>query len=157
MAIMLRRQLNDSEKEQVLKKYGRKCFATGHAIPEGEGIHFDHIRAFAEGGTTDINNIAPMCSMHNKAKGTLPLNDFRVKLRLDEFFSTGDSLTLKHLLDYFKKKGEIHAYGQDTTIQEEDGKVQIETASSTYNYVLHKCPTTGWKYFYATLPVTLLD
>lgn len=69
MAIMLRRQLNGADKEAILARYGRICFATGHVIPDDEVVHFDHIRAFSGGGSTELNNIAPMCETHNKAKG----------------------------------------------------------------------------------------
>ena len=50
MTINLKRQLNESEKAQVLKVHGRKCFITGHPIEEDEPLHFDHIKAFAVGG-----------------------------------------------------------------------------------------------------------
>src|SRR6266508_2922830 len=106
MAITLKRQLNDAEKARILDIHGRICFATGHPIADDEALHFDHIRAFVDGGLSELDNIAPMCEMHNKAKGRLPLDDFRVKLRLEDFFSRGDSLTLKHLLDYLKNKGD---------------------------------------------------
>src|ERR1700733_8181595 len=102
MAITLRRQLNDDEKQSVMKIHGRKCFATGHLIPDGEAVQFDHIRAFTTGGVTEIHNIAPMCETHNKAKGALPLEEFRVRLRLQDFFTHGDAVTLKHLLAYMR-------------------------------------------------------
>ena len=73
MAITLKRQLTDNEKEVVIKQHGQNCFADGHAIPEGESVHFDHIRAYAIGGLSEVNNIAPMCPEHNRAKGTLSL------------------------------------------------------------------------------------
>src|SRR5437588_11340398 len=98
MAITLKRQLTDDEKQQTVKLHGRKCFATGHPIAANAVLHFDHIRAFAHGGVSELDNTAPMCEEHNKAKGVLALEDFRVKLRLQDFFSSGDSLTLKHLL-----------------------------------------------------------
>jgi hypothetical protein len=116
MAITLRRQLNEGEKQTILEKYGRRCFATGHPIPEDQTPQFDHIQAFAHGGVTELDNIAPMCEMHNKAKGALPLEDFRVKLRLDDFFSHGDAVTLKQLLDYMKRSGDIEAYGQQVAV-----------------------------------------
>ena len=154
MAITLRRQLNDDEKQSVLKIHGRKCFATGHLIPDGEAVHFDHIRAFTSGGVTELHNIAPMCEKHNKAKGALPLEDFRVRLRLQEFFSHGDAVTLKHLLAYMKKSGDITEYGQTVVVNED---VKLDAGTATYSYDLYTCPTTGWKYFYATLPVGLFD
>lgn len=147
-----------SEKEQILAEHGRICFATGHVIPEGETIHFDHIKAFANRGLSELNNIAPMCEVHNKAKGTLSLNDFRVKLRLEEFFAGGDNQTLKHLLNFFKEKKAIKLFGQQITYKENENTIRIETLSGeNHQYALYRCPTTGWKYFYATLPVELLD
>ena len=56
MAIIMTRQLSDAEKQIVLDRHGRICYATGHAIPQGDAIHFDHIKAYAEGGETDLNN-----------------------------------------------------------------------------------------------------
>jgi hypothetical protein len=159
MAITLRRQLNDDEKQIVLKTHGRKCFATGHLIPDGQVVQFDHIRAFASGGVTELDNIAPMCETHNKAKGALPLEDFRVKLRLNDFFSHGDAVTLKHLLAFMKKSGDIMGYGQGVVATEIecDHSVRLDAGNAAYTYDLYACPTTGWKYFYATLPVALFD
>lgn len=111
MAITLRRQLSDDEKEIVLKQHGRICFATGHAISEDEQVQFDHIKAYALGGVSETSNIAPMCATHNKEKGQLSLFDFRTKLRLKEFFAKGDKLTLKDLLEYLKSKKEISDFG----------------------------------------------
>src|SRR5260370_39132968 len=105
MSKLLRRQLNEDEKGQILQQFGRVCFATGHPITDDETVDFDHIRAWGLGAPTEINNIAPMCSQHNKEKGQLPLEDFRTKLRLRDFFSTADKLTLKDLLDYMKTNG----------------------------------------------------
>jgi hypothetical protein len=39
MAITLKRQLTPDEKNIILQRHGRICFATGHAIPEQESIH----------------------------------------------------------------------------------------------------------------------
>jgi hypothetical protein len=157
MTVTLKRQLTESEKQEILKEHGRKCWATGHPIPDTDVIHFDHIHAFSEGGATELANIAPMCETHNKAKGTLALEDFRVKLRLGDFFSHGDAVTLKHLLAYLKKSHDIETYGQTVTVNSKDDVVTLEAGSKTYDFTLYACPTTGWKYFYATLPVGLLD
>lgn len=158
MAITLRRQLSEHEKARVLDVHGRICFATGHPIPDGESMHFDHIRAFIEGGVTEVDNIAPMCEVHNKAKGRLPLEDFRVKLRLDRFFETGDTLTLKDLLEFLRHEGSILVYGQQifATPMEKTIRIKDQTGQQQH-YALYTCPTTGWQYFYATLPVELLD
>lgn len=80
MAITLRRQISDEEKETVLKRHGRKCFATGHDIPDGEPVHFDHIHAFALGGASELDNIAPMCEHHNKAKEKKGISPISVRV-----------------------------------------------------------------------------
>src|SRR5689334_8530500 len=155
MAITLKRQLTPEEKGIILGRHGRVCFATGHAIPQGESVHFDHIIAWALGGASELDNIAPMCEQHNKAKGMLPLEDFRVSLQLQEFFRTGDRLTLKHLLQFLKTQKQIPGFGAHCAITQSNGKVTLDSAHGKLNFDLVQCPTTGWKYFYATLPVEL--
>ncbi len=157
MSILLKRQLNDEEKELVLNSHGRKCFANGHTIPEGEPIQFDHLKAYSLGGASELDNIAPMCSQHNKEKGQLPLFDFRVKLRLQEFFARGDKLTLKDLLTYLKDKKDIPDYAQPVAVTREPNLVTIESPSTKLQHKIYSCPTTGWNYFYATLNVALID
>lgn len=157
MAITLRRQISDEEKAIIIKRFGRKCFATGHDIPEGEPVHFDHIYAFALGGVSELENIAPMCEHHNKAKGTLPLGDFRVKLQLEEFFALGDRLTLRHLLQYLKDRKDIASYGDAVAVSTGDGQITLQTHSHTSTHQLYTCERTGWKYFYASLPISLLN
>lgn len=157
MAITLKRQLTDDEKNVILKQHGRVCFATGHPIPDGDSLHFDHVHAFASGGLSELSNIAPMCETHNKQKGQLPLEDFRVKLRLDEFFSKGDALTLKDLLEYLKSRKELATFGESVAVSATNGAVKVQGASDTLECVVNDCTTTGWKYFYANLPVALID
>ena len=157
MAITLKRQLTDIEKKSVIGQHGRKCFADGHAIPESESVHFDHIRAFATGGVSETNNIAPMCPEHNRAKGTLPLFDFRTKLELDRFFSSGDRLTLGRLLGHFQSEGTISDYGLAVDVQQKSDTVRLESSKLSQEYKLYSCPITGWKYFYSTLPIEILD
>jgi hypothetical protein len=157
MAITLRRQLDQDEKALVLKRHGRVCFATGHQIPKDDGVQFDHIRAFAQGGASEIDNIAPMCEEHNKMKGTLPLEDFRISLRLKEFFKEGDALTLQNLFDFLRKKGDISVFGRSVAVIPENGLVELQTANDSMKCNLHKCPTTGWHYFYATLPIDVIN
>jgi hypothetical protein len=157
MTTLLKRQLTDDEKRTILERYGRKCFATGHAIADGEELQFDHIQAFSAGGESELNNIAPMCGQHNKEKGTLTLEDFRIKLRLDDFFRSGGKLTLKHLLKHLKQEGEIAAFSTPVAVTQTDSRVKIESSNQTIDSALHKCPTTGWSYCYAKLPVDMID
>ncbi|MDR3234949.1 MAG: hypothetical protein LBT46_15025 [Planctomycetaceae bacterium] len=157
MAITIARQISEQEKQTILARYGRKCFATGHDIPEGETIHFDHIRAFAKGGQSEADNIAPMCQKHNQEKGTLPLDDFRVKLQMNEFFARGQALTLKDELKYLQDKKFIGSFAELVYRTEQLDSVELEFINKKKSFHLHECPTTGWKYFYATLPVNVIN
>lgn len=157
MAITLKRQLNNEEKQIILQRHGRVCFATGHAIAEEDSLHFDHIRAFALGGPSEVENIAPMCEHHNKAKGMLPLEDFRIRLQLEEFFRTGDRLTLKHLLKFLVSKGQVTAFGARSVVKINGTRISLESSYGSFEYELAVCPITKWKYFYAALPIALID
>ena len=137
--------------------HGRRDFATGLPIPDGDEVQFDHIHAFSQGGDTDLNNIAPMSAETNRAKSALTLGDYRVKRRLDEFFRSGDRLTLGHLLAFLKRSQYIKSYGQVIEVVEADGRVDLRTEKGSTKHNLYTCPTTDWKYFYATVPVDIIE
>ncbi|MHC1791011.1 hypothetical protein [Solidesulfovibrio sp.] len=157
MAITLKRQLSDEEKQFVLNRHGRVCFATGHSIPDGEKVHFDHIVAHSLGGVSELENIAPMCEFHNKSKGMLPLDDYRIKIRLEEFFKIGDRLTLKNLLSHLKEKGDISSFGESVQIEVGSRDILIENHSFKESFSIQVCPRTSWKYFYCNLPISVLN
>lgn len=153
----MKRQLNDDEKKQILERFGRTCYATGHEIPTSDKLHFDHIIAYASGGPSELNNIAPMCAEHNRQKGRLPLKDFRTKLRVEKFFKQDERQTLQHLLAFMKEKEgwQEHLF-QNISCFIDGNKVKITSADTEAESALHTCPTTKWQYFYATLPVQLI-
>ena len=157
MSIILERQITDDEKKLVLARFGRKCYATGHDILETDEIHFDHIRAFFNDGASEIDNIAPMCQTHNLQKGRLPLEEFRIKLRLNDFFKKGQDLTLKHELEYFKEKKLISSFGETVYFKIFDKSIELEFNNYKEKYRLYTCPITKWEYFYATLPVNVIN
>ncbi|MGO8494495.1 hypothetical protein ACC785_10590 [Rhizobium ruizarguesonis] len=157
MVSTLKRQLTEDEKTIILQRFGRTCFANGHTIADDDQLQFDHIFAHGLGGESELNNIAPMCAHHNKEKGVLSLGDFRTKLKLNEFFSLFDKPTLRDLLDFLKKRGEIQNFGSTLHLSAEASKATVQSPFSTNTYDLYICPTTKWRYFYATVPVSLLD
>ena len=157
MAILLKRQISKEEKETILNRFGRHCYATGHDIPEQEDIQFDHIKAFADKGASEIDNIAPMCKTHNLQKGRLPLEDFRTKLKMNEFFDSGNAVTLKNELEYLKDNKTILSFGKIVYFEKNQETIVLEINSKKQTYQLYKCPTTEWEYFYAILPVDVIN
>src|SRR5947209_7026269 len=119
MVSTLKRQLDDTEKQVILSRFGRKCYATGHLIPDTDQVQYDHIRAYVLGGDSELNNIAPMCGQHNREKGQLSLEDFRIKLQVDEFFASGDKLTLRDLLTFLRERKRIGHFGEHVAVTTE--------------------------------------
>jgi hypothetical protein len=157
MAITLQRQLSNDEKAIVLSRDGRLDWVTGREIPEGDVLHFDHIQPWSRHGETELNNIAPLSQETNLRKGRLSLAEFKTKLRIERFFDTGERLTLGHLLRHLASKGEL-SFGEPLKITEDGGVITLQTDRlKEYSFHVQKCPATGWRYFYATLPVNLLD
>lgn len=157
MAITLKRQLDENEKNIILKRHGRICFATGHKISDEDKVHFDHIKAYSLGGQSELDNIAPMCEKHNKAKGMLPLEDFRIKLKLEKFFEEGSRLTLRNLLEHLKSLNEIDSFGENVSINFNVDKIEISNHSFHDSFQIQTCPRTGWNYFYGNLPISILN
>lgn len=129
MVATLKRQLSDEEKAVIFKRFGRHCYANGHAIPDDEIVQYDHIRAHGLGGDSELNNIAPMCGHHNRQKVQLPLGDFRIKLQLDEFFGSGDKQTLRHLLSFLLKQKRIAKFGCPIVAKIEGDVIKLDTQS----------------------------
>jgi len=157
MAVTLSRQISDDEKKIILEKFGRVCYATGHEISDGEIIQFDHIKAYADNGASEVDNIAPMCKEHNLKKGRLPLEDFRTKIKLEDFFSKDQALTLKDELEYFKKSSMIDGFGESCYPTITDDSIELEVVNKKLTYQLFTCPTTKWQYFYALVPVEAIN
>ena len=98
-----------------------------------------------------------MCPDHNRAKGTLSLFDFRIRLELEEFFRSGDRLTLGHLLKHLRSEGRISNYGLPIEMHHNGNTVRLESSRTSQVCQVYECPITGWKYFYSRLPIDVLD
>jgi len=98
-----------------------------------------------------------MSAETNRAKGTLSLADYRVKRRLNEFFREGDRLTLGHLLRFLKESTISRDLVSSLRLSKWTGWSSSEADAGTNKHRLYTCPATGWKYFYATVSVDLIE
>ena len=146
-----KRQLSEGEKQAILQHHGRRCFVDGAPIFEEDPVEYHHIRPYTEGGPSTPDNIAPVCKQHHLTIGTMSLQEYRDKLELANFFE-GDPKYLDDVI--LKKKGQ---YGQQTRYEICDNVISLYFRNSKNDYPLHICPTTGWYYFYATLPVDYVE
>jgi hypothetical protein len=147
-----KRQLSDIEKQKVLEDHGRRCFIDGEPISEEEPVEFHHIKPFSEDGPTALANIAPVCKRHHLTIGTMSLQEYRDKLELEKFFEDGEP---KYLDDLIRcKRGRC---GEKIKYEIADDLIIMYFHESSHSYPFHICPATGWKYFYATLPVESIE
>ena len=147
----MRRQLSDTEKAEVLQQHGRICYVDGAPIAEDEPIEFHHIRAHANMGPTEKENIAPVCRRHHLTIGTMSLQEYRDKIDLGAFFQDGEPKYLDDLLLSKKLK-----CGEKLRFAREGDSITLYVADVPRQFPLHRCPATGWQYFYCTLPVSYL-
>jgi hypothetical protein len=147
----VKRTLSDSEKEQLITKYGRRCFIDGEPIAENEPLEFHHIKPFSEDGPTIIDNIAPVCKKHHLTIGTMSLQEYRDKINLAKFFADGEPKYLDDLIKY--KKGD---YGKKLKYEINVDKIYLFYYDMRHEYPIYNCPTKGWQYFYATIPAEFI-
>jgi len=147
-----KRQISESEKSIVLQQHGRVCFVDGVPIPEDEVVEFHHIRAYSDGGPSNIDNIAPVCRRHHRTIGTMSLQVYRDKLELDSFFDNGEK---KYLDDVITARNG-HC-GEQVVFEIEGERITLYFDSTPHDLPLYECPTTGWKYFYANIPIKFLE
>ena len=147
-----KRQLSEIEKERVLEQHGRRCFVDGEPIPDEEPLEYHHIKPFSGGGPTTVDNIAPICKRHHLTIGTMSLQEYRDRIELGRFFEGGEPKSLDDLTRY-----KIGRCGQRITCEVKETLVGLFFDDSRHDYRLHTCPTTGWQYFYGTLPVDYIE
>src|ERR1700677_3351365 len=100
----LKRQITDSEKEQVLAQQRRNgalyCFVDDHPIEDEEDVEFHHIKPFSEDGPSETANIGAVCKEHHRRIRTLSLSEFRDQLAMDTFFADAHPRRLDDLLNF---------------------------------------------------------
>lgn len=145
--------LTETQKQQVLARDGLKCFIDGHPIESEKDIQFDHIRPVADGGPTDVENLAIVCRKHNQYKGKQSLSEYRDQLNLESFFRDGrpkyldDVVAARNMKSGVSLQHEVADAADRVTLYFDNGKTDVS---------LYVCPTTGWQYFYALVPVVHL-
>lgn len=153
----LKRQLNDSQKEQVLAQQRRNgglyCFVNDHPIEDEDEVEFHHIKPFSEDGPTEIANIGAVCKDHHRRIRTLSLSEFRDQLAMDAFFDNQEPRKLDDLLAFKFPEG----FGQGVIVDSSgDSQLSLHfTNPERPGQVcpLFTCPATGMLYFYSAIPI----
>ncbi|GFP18747.1 hypothetical protein HKBW3S03_00252 [Candidatus Hakubella thermalkaliphila] len=156
---MARRQLTDQEKKKVVERHTKdgvlRCFVDNEPIEDPDQVEFHHITPWSEDGSTNIDNIAPVCREHHRRIRTLSLQEFRDKLNLDRFFEDGfkkaDGVRLDDVLasrlgkDGYGKTCRIETYDNYVKVYWHNGQAEL--------FPLYRCPVTHFTYFYALVSI----
>ena len=156
--VSLKRQITDSEKQQVLAQQQRNgvlyCFVDDHPIENEGDVEFHHIKPFSEGGPSEIANIGAVCKEHHRRIRTLSLSEFRDQLAMARFFEHPAQRRLDDLLEFklsSKGFGRQVAYDGDLHSQITLHFTDLERSPQTSS--VFSCPATGMRYFYSVLPI----
>lgn len=149
----LPRQITEAQKQEVMARQGLRCFIDNHPIESEADVEFDHIRAYSTGGETTIDNIAVLCRRHNRDKRDLSLAEYRDRLAMRAFFAGAGK---RKLDDVLKERLGQGGFGQLASIEVRDASVLLYLEGKPIEIPLLLCPSTGEKYFYASIPVLLL-
>jgi HNH endonuclease len=152
----VRRQISESEKEAVLARQGLRCYIDNHPVESDQDLEFDHIHPWSEGGPSSLDNIAAVCKRHNRDKGTLLIGQYRDRLELRRFFEGANKRKLDDLL--LEKVGR-NAFGEKllTETDESGTSITLYLDQGPLAAPLYRCPATGEKYFFAVLPVSVIQ
>lgn len=163
----MKRQINDTEKQQLLEIHRRNgkiyCFVDNEPIDDENSIQFDHIDPFVKSQDSSLDNIAPVCKYHNLAKKDMSLSEYRDKLSIEKLFKekedVGKQLKLNDVLcaKYGLEYGFIVKYQIDSESEEVQIKYFVDnnqiSSPSIKKYPIFVCPITNMKFFYAQIPV----
>lgn len=155
---LIKRQISDSEKLEVLAKQRRNgvlyCFADDHPIGNEAEVEYHHIKPFSEEGPTEIANIGAVCKEHHRRIRTLALSEFRDQLSIAQFFEHSEPRRLDDLLSLkLTRAGFGHKLATDFS---NDGQVKIhftDPIRSPQTAGVFRCPATHMRYFYSALPI----
>ena len=147
-----KRQISEAEKASVIDWHGRKCFIDGAPFAEDEVVEYHHIKPFSEGGPSTPDNVAPICRKHHLTIGTMSLQEYRDKLALEAIFDDGEPKTLDDLIR--RRKG---ASGQALKLEIQGDNITLYHGNAPCMYPLHECHVTGWRFFYANVPVEFIS
>lgn len=163
----MKRQITDSEKQELLKIHRREdgmihCFIDDEPIDDEKSIQFDHITPYAKSMDSSLDNIGPVCKNHNLGKKDMSLAEYRDKLSIEKLFKeiedAGKQVKLNDVL-VAKLNGQHGFSVKYQIVKENEVEVryyndQNKTLLATlFNYPLFECPITGMKFFYAQVPV----
>ena len=156
--------LNHDDKKIICEKNtsdGKTvCFVDAHPISKKSEIEYHHIEPYLFEEKLDIKNIATVCKKHHREMGYLSIKEFMALKEMERFFSTGEIRRLDDVLEYkIMNKDQVDSLDDcNTLINESENTISLYPGSdsSPVKLPLSTCPSTGFRYFYAVVPVIFI-
>jgi len=129
------------------------CYIDKKTVGSKNDIDYHNIGPLCS-ETLDIDNFTVVCKKHHKEIGELSITEYIAKKEMDDFFKKPGSKKLNDILKY-KTGGDGSIKKINIKIDDKNNTAKIffeENKKSTSSPLL-KCPSTGFKYFYAVIPV----
>lgn len=165
--VVTKRQITESERARLILDNRQPdgfvhCFIDNNIIENDKDIQFDHIEPFAKVGQTFLDNMAPVCGKHNRAKKDMTLLEYRDKLNMSNLFQKyeceGCQLRLNDVLIF--KYGDKYGYPQEYEFNSTSMEIEIKYFQDRNKinlpirdvYPVYQCPVTKMYYFYGFIP-----
>lgn len=148
------RQISDGEKQEVLARQGLRCFIDDHPIASEDDVEWDHIYPYSEGGRSAVDNIAVVCKRHNREKRNLSLSEYRDRLALRRFF---EGARKRRLDDLLAERLGPNGFARSVSLEVVEGRALVHLDGAKVETELIDCPATGERYFFASVPVAVIQ
>ncbi|HHT79351.1 MAG TPA: hypothetical protein GXZ93_06135 [Actinobacteria bacterium] len=133
------------------------CYIDKKPVSGKKDIEYHNIDPISS-NNSDIKNFTVVCKNHHRELGDLSISEYLAKKEMEDFFKNCASRKLNDVLalktgkeESVKKIKVIISDKSDTLELFPDG----DKKSVVYN--LMECPSTGFKYFYASVPVGYIN
>ncbi len=133
------------------------CYVDKKPVSGKNDIEYHNIFPLAP-DNSEIKNFTVVCKNHHKEIGTLSITEYFIKKEMDDFFKMPGLRKLNDVLNLKTgKRKSIKKIKIKTTGQSDEIEISLDEDKKSMTYNLLKCPATGFKYFYASVPVGYIN
>jgi len=151
------------KEKEIINKRNMKdnriiCAVDGLPVDSAADIEYHHLTPFNSYRDLQLSGIATVCRKHHRELGQLSILELKAYKEMEEFFrSSGickldDVLSLKLGNENTKKP-----LSYETDINKNTVAIKTPDDGSSLVTVLSVCPSTGFQYFYAVLPLSYIN
>ena len=133
------------------------CYIDKKPVSDKNDIEYHNISPLAF-NNSDINNFTVICKKHHKEMGGLSVTEYLVKKEMDDFFRKSGIRKLNDVLK-LKTGKKDEAKKIQTKIDDKKNTITVLFEEGRENIVsnLLECPSTGFKYFYISVPAEYIN